>query len=87
MAGWADENRTRQTALWYFINVEPGLSFEDFKEQVESKQDVYTAVVKEAEILADEKAGRCAKYVVHFVGNIHQPMHVSRAEYKFIAQR
>jgi len=87
VASWADDNRDRSTADWHYINVETGLSFDEFKQQVESKQDVYTALVKQEAILADEKAGNeeraiALKYVVHFVGDIHQPMHVSRAEDK-----
>jgi hypothetical protein len=87
VASWADDNRDRSTAPWHFINVELGLSFDEFKGQVESKEDVYTALVKEEGILADETASRedrvnALKYVVHFVGDIHQPMHVSRAEDK-----
>src|SRR5580698_1191372 len=87
VASWADDNRDRTTASWHFINVELGLSFDEFNGQVESKEDVYTVLVKEEGILADEKASRedrvnALKYVVHFVGDIHQPMHVSRAEDK-----
>lgn len=87
VASWADENRDRSTAPWHFINVELGLSFDDFKAQVAAKENVYTALNKEEVILADEKASRAdrvaaLKYVVHFVGDIHQPMHVSRAEDK-----
>ncbi|HTD98508.1 MAG TPA: S1/P1 nuclease [Mucilaginibacter sp.] len=87
VASWADDNRDRSTSSWHFINVELGLSFEDFSKQVSSKEDVYTALVKEEGILADDKASRedrvnALKYVIHFVGDIHQPMHVSRAEDK-----
>ena len=87
VASWADDNRGRSTASWHFINVELGLSFDDFKRQVAAKEDVYTALQRQEAILADDKA--CAadratalKYIVHFVGDIHQPMHVSRAEDK-----
>ncbi|MES2111892.1 MAG: S1/P1 nuclease [Bacteroidota bacterium] len=87
VASWADETRDRSTASWHFINVETGLSFEEFKAAVERKEDVYTALVKQEGILADEQANRedrvtALKYIVHFVGDIHQPMHVSRAEDK-----
>jgi hypothetical protein len=87
VASWADDNRDRSTASWHFINVETGLSFDEFKDQVNSKTDVYTALVKEEGILGDDHASRehrvnALKYVVHFVGDIHQPMHVSRAEDK-----
>jgi hypothetical protein len=87
VASWADDNRTPETAPLHFINVETGLSFDDFKSQVESHANVYTALVKEEGVLADESASRqdrviALKYIVHFVGDIHQPMHVSRAEDK-----
>jgi len=87
VASWADDNRDRSTASWHFINVETGLSFADFEQQVEAGTNVYTMLAKEEGILADEKASRedrvtALKYVVHFVGDIHQPMHVSRAEDK-----
>lgn len=87
VASWADESRDRSTSSWHFINVEPGLSFDEFVSQVSSKVDVYTALLKEEAILANGNARRedrvnALKYVVHFVGDIHQPMHVSRAEDK-----
>jgi hypothetical protein len=87
IASWADDNRDRSTAAWHFINVPLGLSFDEFKQQVEGKEDVYTALVKEESILADGGASRedrvnALKYIVHFTGDIHQPMHVSRAEDK-----
>ncbi|MBS1525332.1 MAG: S1/P1 nuclease [Bacteroidetes bacterium] len=87
VASWADNNRDRSTAPWHFINVETGLSYNDFEQQVNSHVNVYTALLKEENILADEKASRfdrvnALKYIVHFVGDIHQPMHVSRAEDK-----
>jgi len=87
VASWADDNRDRTTAPWHFINVETGLSFDEFKQQVEAGTNVYTMLLKEEGILADENASRgdrvtALKYIVHFVGDIHQPMHVSRAEDK-----
>lgn len=87
VASWADDTRDRSTASWHFINVELGLSYDDFRQQVSSKVDVYTALLKEEQILADGNASgpdriNALKFVVHFVGDIHQPMHVSRAEDK-----
>jgi len=87
IASWADDNRDRSTAPWHFINVETGLSYHEFEKQVSSNVNIYTVLVKEEGILADEKAGRndrvdALKYIVHFVGDMHQPMHVSRAEDK-----
>ncbi len=87
VASWADDNRDRTTAPWHFINVEPGLSYEEFSKEVAAKEDVYTVLQAQEAILADnsapaEKRATALKYIVHFVGDIHQPMHVSRAEDK-----
>lgn len=87
VASWADDNRDRTTAPWHFINVEPGLSYEEFSKEVAAKEDVYTVLQAQEVILADnnasvEKRATALKYIVHFVGDIHQPMHVSRAEDK-----
>jgi len=92
-ATWADEVRNdpeyQSTAPWHFINVPLGLSFEQFQQQVTNsdKMNVYTALVKEEVVLTSpasthEQKVAALKFVAHFVGDIHQPMHVSRAEDK-----
>src|SRR6202012_5919084 len=87
VASWADDTRDRSTASWHFINVELGLSYDEFKKQVEAKQDVYTALQQQEAILTNANASSsdratALKYIIHFLGDIHQPMHVSRAEDK-----
>ncbi|MBV8390834.1 MAG: S1/P1 nuclease [Mucilaginibacter sp.] len=88
IASWADDNRDRATAPWHFINVPLGLSFDDFKSQIENAApNVYTALLGQETILADTgksnaERATALKYIVHFAGDIHQPMHVSRAEDK-----
>ena len=92
-ATWADQVRNDPeysgTAPWHFINVPLGLSFEQFKAQVTTsdKMNVYTALLKEEKQLTDPAASHeqkvaALKFIAHFVGDIHQPMHVSRAEDK-----
>src|ERR1700749_819692 len=56
VASWADDHRTPQTAPWHFINVELGLSFDEFSKEVAAKEDVYTVLQKEEGILADSSA-------------------------------
>jgi hypothetical protein len=87
VASWADDARDKTSAPWHFINVELGLSYGDFAKQVSAQQDVYTALQQQEAILANAKAttadrSTALKYIIHFVGDIHQPMHVSRAEDK-----
>jgi hypothetical protein len=89
VSSWADEVRGndpeyQSTAPWHFINVELGLSFPDFAKEGDN---VYTALLKQEAILKDSHATTeqkviALKFVVHFVGDIHQPMHISRAEDK-----
>src|SRR6201995_4010466 len=70
VASWADDNRDRSTAPWHFINVELGLSYNDFAKQVERQQDVYTVLQNQEAILANAKASgsdraTALKYIVH----------------------
>lgn len=92
-ATWADEVRDnpeyRGTASWHFINVSLGLSFDQFQQQVagSGKMNVYSALLAEEKQLTDAASTReqkiaALKFIAHFAGDIHQPMHVSRAEDK-----
>ena len=90
---WADEVRGqekyRQTGPWHYINLPLGLSFEQFKARVENmlEANVYSALGQQIQLITDKTVSReqkveALKFVVHFVGDLHQPMHVSRAEDK-----
>jgi len=90
---WADEVRGkpeyRQTGPWHYINLPLGLSYDAFKNRVENMLEptVYSAIVKQLELLTDSTVPRdrkveALKFLVHFVGDLHQPMHVSREEDK-----
>lgn len=85
---WADENRNPATAPWHYINLPLGLSRDAFVKAVqESDNNVYTAILKTEATLKDASASADAKnealkYLIHLVGDAHQPMHVSRKEDK-----
>jgi len=90
---WADEVRNqpeyKPTGAWHYINLPLGLSYPGFRTQVEemSLENLYSAIHKQEQVLADKTAPRekrieALKFIVHFVGDLHQPMHVSRAEDK-----
>jgi len=88
---WADEIRkdNPETFNWHFINVPLGLSFDDFKSQVENAAgtNVYKATLSAEATLKNNKSTErekveALKFIIHFVGDMHQPMHVSRAEDK-----
>jgi len=90
---WADEVRGqpayRNTAPWHYINLPLGLSFADFEAKVKGmpQANVYSALQEQERILGSTASTRpqkveALKFIVHFVGDLHQPMHVSREEDK-----
>jgi hypothetical protein len=89
---WADEVRSTPaygaTGPWHYINLPLGLSYSDFQKQVEGMKEgnVYSALQEQERILTEKSSRRdkvdALKFIVHFVGDLHQPMHVSRAEDK-----
>jgi len=90
---WADEVRGqaeyKQTGPWHYINLPMGLSYAEFQKRVEgmSEENVYSTLTKLEKEVVDpatprEKKVEDLKFIVHFVGDLHQPMHVSKAEDK-----
>jgi len=90
---WPDEVRSqpayRHTAPWHYINLALGLSYADFEAKVKgmTQENVYSALQQQEQILGSTASTRlqkveALKYIVHFVGDLHQPMHVSREEDK-----
>ena len=88
VATWADENRNNTTAPWHFLNLPLGLTHEQFVKFVsESDNNVYTAILKAEATLKDkslsaDQKNEALKYLIHLVGDAHQPMHISRKEDK-----
>jgi hypothetical protein len=88
VATWADENRNRKTAPWHFLNLPLGLTHEQFVTTVsESDNNVYSAILKTEASLKDnsltpDQKNEALKYLIHLVGDAHQPMHISRREDK-----
>lgn len=90
---WADEVRNqpeyKNTAGWHFLNLPLGLdkiAFDQFV-KAQSKENVYTALLKQKDILMSKSSTReqkveALKFIIHFVGDAHQPMHISREEDK-----
>lgn len=90
---WADEVRGqpayRNTAPWHYINLPLGLSFADFEAKVKgmTQDNVYSALQQQERVLGSTASTRtqkveALKFIAHFVGDLHQPMHVSREEDK-----
>jgi len=90
---WADEisndPQYKKTASWHYINLPLGLTKEQFTDYVikQDKDNVYTAILKAEANLKDKtlspaQKNQALKFLIHLVGDAHQPMHVSRAEDK-----
>jgi hypothetical protein len=90
---WADEARYSPdfsfTAPWHFINTPLGLPFDQYTTTVTAmtQPNAYQALQQNLKDLKDpakttEHKVTALKFVIHIVGDVHQPMHVSRAEDK-----
>ncbi|HWW43055.1 S1/P1 nuclease [Pedobacter sp.] len=93
ISSWADQVRSepayKATGPYHFVNLPSGLPYKAFEDQVKSlkKDNLYSALLQYEKALSDpnnskDKRIEALKFVVHLVGDAHQPMHVSRAEDK-----
>ncbi|MHB8638150.1 MAG: S1/P1 nuclease [Fimbriimonadaceae bacterium] len=78
-AVWADDTKTRENGPWHYID----LYFRADGTSTNLKPDaenVVWAIGKFSKVLADRSAseaarGQALRYLLHFVGDIHQPLH------------
>jgi hypothetical protein len=87
-SNWADfiksDTNFRYLNPWHYINFKPGLSYDELKEVLKTDTSVnaYTrltfliAELKKKD-LAKEKKLMYLRLLIHIVGDIHQPLHVS----------
>jgi hypothetical protein len=82
---WPDDIRSdpawKQATPWHFISIDDGESLETTAR--DPAGDVLEAIQRFTAVLRDPQASRPAKqealrFLVHFVGDIHQPLHVGR---------
>ena len=86
VAVWADDVRRteayRYTAPYHYVNLEPGSESFDLERDCPSNGCVVQAILDYSAVLRDGEASKskkqeALKFIVHFVGDIHQPLHVS----------
>jgi hypothetical protein len=88
-SNWADfiksDSSFRYLNSWHYINLDSGLSYNNVKDYLknDTATDVYTKInflVKELKNkkLPKDKKLFYLRLLIHFVGDVHQPMHVSR---------
>jgi hypothetical protein len=90
---WPDEIRYypefKETAPWHYVNTSSGLNHDQYVQQLKAQTEpnAYNALLTQLSILKDTgkpQAERLAalKFVVHIVGDVHQPLHAGHAEDK-----
>jgi len=90
-SNWADfiksDTSFKYLNDWHYINLKDGLTYTAVKSQLASdtSADVYTKInflVKQLKNkqLPKDKQVLYLRLLIHFVGDVHQPMHVSREE-------
>lgn len=81
---WADEHRSPATAAWHYINFPKGNCQYEQERDCPDGKCVVEAIRKQTSILQfdvnDEKRLNALKYLVHLVGDVHQPLHAGWAE-------
>jgi len=82
IAPWADEVRPqrRETAPWHYINIPVEASRGAWRPYCPNGECIVTAIERMAARLADHtlpaaERDEALRFVVHFVGDLHQPLH------------
>jgi nuclease S1 len=76
---WADQHRNPTTASWHYVNFPRGNCHYEAERDCPDGKCVVAAIDRQLEVLGsggdDEKKLTALKYLVHFIGDIHQPLH------------
>jgi S1/P1 Nuclease len=84
---WADVIKGKpewsHTKGWHFVDIPDGQNYGNIEHAHDG--DAVTAITGMVAVLKDPKAtstdkGNALKFIIHFVGDIHQPLHVGRPE-------
>lgn len=88
---WADEMRSspddrdywRRASVWHYISINDDETFETARRN--PKGDIMSALHRFERVLRDPRAeksekAKALKWIVHLIGDLHQPLHVGRRE-------
>lgn len=87
-ATWPDEHRTDEDAMFHFVNLPAGLTREQFDVFIkETDGTLYSAFARFVGTVRHPGAPfkerqRALRFIIHLVGDAHQPMHVAHKEDK-----
>lgn len=86
---WPDivkgDKRFNDFSVYHYTEVPPGKTYQSMKPEEHAKKDAYTVLTKFPAVLVDTKSTReqkmiALRYIVHVVGDIHQPLHVGNGK-------
>jgi nuclease S1 len=86
VSSWADEVRGQEAYTWsaplHYVNVEPGAAAFDLTRDCPEAGCAVKAITDEIAALKDpatpaDKREEALKFLIHFVGDLHQPLHAS----------
>jgi len=82
-ASWADEVRTKQTAPWHYVNIDIKDAEYDAARLCPADQCVVGQIERFRRELSNteldfNKRQKAVKYLIHFVGDLHQPLHAGQ---------
>jgi hypothetical protein len=76
---WADEHRNPATAPWHYVNFPRNTCTYDAERDCQGGVCVVGAIDRQTKVLGsgatDPEKLLALKYLVHFVGDVHQPLH------------
>jgi hypothetical protein len=76
---WADEHRNPASAPWHYVNFPRGSCTFNAQRDCPDGKCVVTAIERQLAILGghgpDDQRLHALKYLVHLVGDVHQPLH------------
>lgn len=83
VASWPDQVRNQQTAPWHYVNIEIDEAHYEADRQCPDRQCVVGQIERFRETLANPssnpaKRQKALKYLIHFVGDLHQPLHAGQ---------
>jgi len=90
-ANWPDNVRNspewKNTSTWHYVNILPQETKEQFIEQLKNnnKPNIYTAIQNVKGVIVDKNTPDAdreiyLRFLVHFLGDMMQPMHTGREE-------
>ena len=93
IANWPDFvksdtlNTYKETEVWHYVNVKSNQNFTEFEKSLKeiNTPNLYNQIIKQKEIITNKNSSKdekvvALKFLVHLMGDLHQPMHVGRAE-------